>query len=224
MPESSHAIGHVTVYCSSSSYLHAAYLRAAAEMGRAIATSGRTVVYGGGKLGMMGEVSRSCREAGGRVVGIITQRLREAEQMDPENHENVVVETMRERKALLEARGDAILVLPGGIGTLEEFFEVFVGRLVGEHDKPIVVLNMDDPDSGGGYYDPLLAMFEHVIESRFAKAGVMELMDVCGTPDEVIGVLDSHEREPSKRRMGDRRRFMPGLPDVGTDPERMAST
>lgn len=177
------------------------------------------MIYGGGKLGMMGAVASSCRRAGGRVVGIITDRLRDAEQMDPENDENVVVATMRERKALLESRGDAILVLPGGVGTLEEFFEVFVGKLVGEHEKPIVLLNMPDPDNTGGYYDPLLAMFRHVIASRFAKAAMMELLDVCETPEEAIAALDRHERNGAS--IGDRRRFMPGLPEGVPDPERV---
>lgn len=212
----------VTVYCSSSSYLHERYMDAARKMGRLLAESGRSLVYGGGKLGMMGAVSESCREAGGHVVGIITERLRDAEQMDPDNDENVVVTTMRERKALLESRADAMLVLPGGVGTLEEFFEVFVGKLVGEHDKPIVLLNVDDPDNSGGFYDPLLSMFEHVIASKFAKPAVMDLMDVCTTPEEAIASFDRHERDPEAGDVGDRRRFMPGLPQgLESDPEQV---
>jgi hypothetical protein len=209
----------VTVYCSSSGYLHELYMDAAREVGRLLASSGRSVVYGGGKLGMMGAVASSCRRAEGRVVGIITDRLRDAEQMDDENDENIVVATMRERKALLESRGDAILVLPGGVGTLEEFFEVFVGKLVGEHDKPIVLLNMPDPDNAGGYYDPLLGMFRHVVASRFAKAAMMELLDVCTTPEQCIAALDRHEGAGAV--IGDRRRFMPGLPEGTPDPERV---
>ncbi len=212
-------IASVTVYCSSSSYLNPRYLDAAAETGRLLACSGRTLVYGGGKLGMMGAVATACRGAGGRVVGIITDRLRDTEQMDPENDENVVVASMRQRKALLESRADAILVLPGGVGTLEELFEVFVGKLVGEHDKPIVLLNMDDPDNGGRYYDPLLAMFDHVIRSRFAKPAMMELMDVCRSPAGAIDALARHERNGVV--VGDRRRFMPGLPQGAEDPERV---
>ena len=114
----------VTVYCSSSPNLHEDYVREAATLGRSIAQSQRDVVYGGGARGLMGEVAKSARDAGGRVVGIITERLRAVEQMDPDNHENIVVPTMRERKKLLEARGDAFVVLPGGVGTLEEFFDL----------------------------------------------------------------------------------------------------
>ena len=212
-------ISSVTVYCSSSGFLNPAYLALADEAGAAIARSGREVVYGGGRLGMMGRVAASARGAGGRVVGIITDRLRESEQMDPDNHENIVVETMRERKRLLERRGDAILVLPGGVGTLEEFFEVFVGRLVGEHAKPIVLLSPADPDrEGGRYYDPLMDMLEHMIDSRFAKPAVRSLLRVCATPGEAIAALDAFESAPPESP--DPRTLMPGL----DDPERIVPT
>ncbi|MEO1130807.1 MAG: TIGR00730 family Rossman fold protein [Planctomycetota bacterium] len=218
-----HPIRNVTVYCSSSSRLHTSYLNVARDFGALLASSGRTLVYGGGGLGMMGACARSCREAGGHVVGIITERLRDAEQMDPNNHENIVVGTMRERKALLESRADAVVVLPGGVGTLEEFFEVFVGRLVGEHDKPVILVNTPDPTSGGGFYDPLQDMLEHVIASGFAKADIRDLLDICSTPDEVIDVLSNYEHAPESRNVGDRRRFMPGLQD-DADAERIGPT
>lgn len=158
------------------------------------------MVYGGGRVGLMGETAKSCRDHGGRVVGIITERLRQAEQMDDSNHENIVVATMRERKALLEHRGDAFVILPGGLGTLEEFFEILVGRLLGEHDKPIIVVNADDPEEGepgnppGRFYDPLLAMVDQLIASRFAKPGVRELFAVCSDADEAIDLLNHPER------------------------------
>lgn len=208
------------VYCSSSGSIDPSYLALADEVGEALARSGRTVVYGGGKLGMMGRVSASARAAGGRVVGVITDRLRETEQMDPDNTENVVVPTMRERKALMEDRSDALVVLPGGVGTLEEFFEVFVGKLVGEHEKPIVVVNPPDPtNSGGGYYDPLLAMFEHMVSSRFVKRAVFELMDVVATADDAVAALDRRGAAMASggAAIGDRRRFMPGLVDPAVE-------
>lgn len=202
-------IGSVAVYCSSSSRIHPHYRAVAAEVGAAIARSGRTVVYGGGRLGMMGEVSKAARGAGGRVVGIITTRLRDSEQLDPDNHENVVVETMGQRKAMMVERSDAIAVLPGGLGTLEEFFEALVGRLVGEHEKPVVILNTIDPVDGTRFYAPLLAMLEHIKHSRFANDSIDELFDVCDTPADLIAALDRHAATPVM--LGDRRRFMPGL-------------
>lgn len=206
-------ISHVTVYCSSSNRLHPDYLEIARAIGDGLARSKRTLVYGGGKLGMMGVCAKACREAGGRVVGIITCLLAEAEQMDPDNHENVVVQTMSERKQLLEERADAILVLPGGIGTLEEFFAVFVGKLVGEHEKPIILANIRDPDDPSTrYFDPLLGMLDHVITSRFAKPAAMELLHICEDSDQIMQTLAELDRRPPAT-LGDRRRFMPGLPD-----------
>jgi hypothetical protein len=174
--------------------LHEAYVREANTLGGAIAASGRELVYGGGGCGLMGEVARTVRAGGGRVIGIITERLRALEQMDEDNHENIVVETMRERKKLMEARGDAFVILPGGVGTLEEFFEILVGRLLGEHDKPIVVVNSNDPDDeraqGGRYYDPLLGMFDHMIGSKFVDKSVRDIFEICDDASGVIPALD----------------------------------
>ena len=129
-------IERVTVYCSSSTYLDSAYVEATRDLATALAYSGRTLVYGGGKRGLMGALSHAWRKAGGRVEGIITERLREAEQMDTENDEIVVVDSMRQRKAIMEERGDAFVILPGGLGTLEEFTEILVGRLWASTTSP----------------------------------------------------------------------------------------
>lgn len=197
-------IRKVTVYCSSSESLHADHFACARRFGDLLARSGRSLVFGGGRVGLMGETARAVRAAGGHTLGIITERLKGAEQLDESNSENIVVRTMRERKALLETRGDAMVVLPGGLGTLEEFFEILVGRLLGEHDKPIVILNPRDPDgpgngNAGGFYDPLLEMIEHMIRSRFAREGVRQLFDVRTTPERVIARLDELENMPSTR-------------------------
>lgn len=192
----SQPIQSVTVYCSSSTKLAPEYHESARVLGTGLARSGRTLVYGGGKVGLMGEVAKSCRDAGGRVVGIITHRLRDAEQMDPDNHETLVVATMRERKAILESRGDAMVVLPGGLGTLEEFFEILVGRLLGEHTKPIIIVNTPDPDmlqrtgQATRFYDPLLEMVDHLIAGRFANPGVRALFHVRETAEDALALLD----------------------------------
>ncbi len=187
-----HAIGSVAVYCAASEALHPSYVRTAAEFGALLAQSGRRLVYGGGSVGLMGALARACREAGGHVTGVITERLRDAELLDAANDENLVVRTMRERKAAIEARADAMVVLPGGLGTMEEFFEILVGRLLGEHNKPIVVVNAPDPahPEERGYYDPLLVMIEHMIEERFAHEGVRGLFDVCPAAAAAIARLD----------------------------------
>ena len=184
----------VTVSCSSRPTVDPSFMVVAREAGTLLGESGRELVYGGGSQGLMGEVARSCREAGGRVVGIITERLRDAELLDDDNDENIVVATMRERKRLLDERGDAFLILPGGVGTLEEFFEVLVGRLLGEHDKPLALVNPRDPmdapsalpdDTGQstcGYWSPLLAMFDHMVHNRFMKPAVRSLFAVHADP------------------------------------------
>lgn len=216
----------VTIYCSSSNSLHPEFFGAARELGERLARSGRTMVYGGGRVGLMGEAARACRAAGGRVVGVITQTLRDAEQMDPDNDENIIVDTMRERKRIMEQRCDAMMVLPGGLGTMEEFFEVLVGRLLGEHDKPIIIVNQADPNHQHtdqaaaealsaarhpgrppGFYDPLLSMIDHMIDNRFAKAGVKSLFSVRDTPAEAVALLDELERAPAAPT--DRRRLVP---------------
>lgn len=211
----------ITVYCSSSPVVDPAFVRVASQVGAMIGSSGRQLVYGGGSLGLMGEIARSCRGAGGRVVGIITERLREAELFDPDNDENIVVATMRERKMLLEQRGDAFLILPGGLGTLEEFFEILVGRLLGEHTKPIALVNPADPmdapmayedDSGqspAGYWSPLLAMFDHMVHNRFMKPGVRTLFAVHAEPGAAIEALEQMASVPDA--MLDDADLLPGV-------------
>ena len=187
----------VTVYCSSSSAVHESYLECAERFGGLLAESGRSLIFGGGRVGLMGATARGCRAGGGRVVGVITERLRDAEQMDPENDENIIVRTMRERKALLEAWGDALVILPGGLGTLEEFFEVFVGRVLGEHAKPILVVDPPDPHhpEERGYYDPLLRMIDHMVDSSFMRRDAMRLLHVVRTPEEAMEMFARIERD-----------------------------
>jgi len=170
----------VTVYCSSSTHLDPDFHEPAVIVGAELARRGITLVYGGGCVGLMGEIARAARAGGGRVIGIITRRLMDAERADHGCDELIVVETMRERKTLLAQRADGFLVLPGGIGTYEEFFEVLVARQLGEHDKPIGVINSH------GYFNPLIAMIEHGIEHRFIKSGTRSRFFMHPEPRPVI--------------------------------------
>jgi uncharacterized protein (TIGR00730 family) len=173
----------ITVYCSSSRHVAQIYFDAARELGRAVATSGWTLVYGGNNLGLMDAVASAARDAGGKVVGITPKMMADQNIVDPLCDELIVTATMRERKALLEERGDAFIALPGGIGTFEEWFEVLVGRTLGYHDKPLVLLNVN------GYYDPLLAMMEHGIEQQFIRPRAREAYFVAQTPGQAIEYL-----------------------------------
>lgn len=195
------SIRAVTVYCSAREAIDRSYFGVATRLGELLALSGRRLIYGGGAMGLMGAVARGCRAGGGRVTGVITERLRDLEVMDAANEENLVVHTMRERKAILESRGDAMVVLPGGLGTMEEFFEILVGRHLGEHDKPIVVINPPDAGNGGrqGYYTPLLGMIDHMIEGGFAGAATRTLFDERATADEAIALLGEIEQARATR-------------------------
>lgn len=174
------AMKAITVYCSSSSHLDPDFHEPAVIVGSEFAKRGITLVYGGGCVGLMGEIARAARAYSGRVVGIITKRLMDAEVADHACDELLVVDTMRERKKLLEERGDGFLILPGGIGTYEEFFEILVGRQLGEHSKPIAVLNSH------GYFNPLIAMIEHGMEHRFIKPNVREMFRIDPEPSALI--------------------------------------
>jgi hypothetical protein len=183
-------IRSVTVYLSARDAVHRDYFTAAEAMGRGIAASGWALVYGGNNIGLMRAVADGCRAAGGRVIGI-TPQLMVDEGIHDANCELTVTQTMRERKALLESRGDAFVILPGGIGTFEELFEVLVGRQLGYHSKPIVFLNTNN------YYDPLLAMIEHGIEHAFIRPASRELYHVSDSVADVIDYLQAYYPLPT---------------------------
>ena len=173
-------IQNVTVYCASSTKLAPVYRDAALALGRAIALRGWGIIHGGDRAGLMGAVAEGAFAVGGRVIGILPQRLYDAGIKNERCHEIIIARDMRHRKEILEARGDAMIALPGGLGTLEEFFEVVVGRQLGFHAKPIVLLNI------AGYYNPLLAMIEHGIEHHFIKAASRELYYVAESVEDAV--------------------------------------
>lgn len=180
----------VTVYCSSSQALEPHFAASARVMGHAVADRGLTLVYGGGSIGLMGEVARACKERGGTVVGVITQKLLDLEQGWTGCDELAVVGTMQERRRLLMDRGDGFIMLPGGLGTYEEFFEVLVARQLGDHHKPIAIVNHE------GYYDPLLALIDHGIEHRFVRPVIRRVLTVAPNPIVALDAVVAHEPEP----------------------------
>lgn len=180
---------NVCVYCASSDDVDPLYFDHAAEVGRRIGAGGHTLVYGGGCIGLMGRVARAVHEFDGRVVGVIPQSMTGVEIAYHDADELIVVDTMRQRKQAMEDRADAFVTLPGGFGTLEELSEIIVGRLLGFHDKPIVVLNSH------GFYDPLLELFDHFIEHRFAKPRHRDFYAVVDTPAQVFDALEARRLE-----------------------------
>lgn len=167
------------VFCGARFGTDPATRETAIGLGRLLAATGITLVYGGGGVGLMGLVANAALDAGGRAVGIIPNFLLQREAGHPALTETVVVETMHERKLQMFERSDGFVVLPGGIGTLEEFFEVLSWRTLGLHNKPIVIIDQ------GGYWEPLAALLRGVVEGGFAErshldhvAFVSELKDV----------------------------------------------
>lgn len=181
------AVRSVTVFCSSSSAVPRIYTDTAAALGRALAEQRWALIYGGNNVGTMGALADGCRGAGGQVVGVTPKLFIDKGVDDKDCHELIVTACMRTRKAMMEERGDAFITLPGGLGTLEEVFEIIVGKQLGFHRKPIVLLNVD------GYFNPLLAMIEHGIEHRFIKPVARELYFVASTVDDAIEHIRTYE-------------------------------
>lgn len=162
----------VCVYCASGDGIPSHYLELAADVGFRLGAAGYTVVSGGGRVSMMGELARSARAAGARTIGVIPEHLMAYELADTDADELVVVATMRERKRVMDERSDAFLALPGGIGTLEEFFEAWTSGYLGMHDKPVVML---DP---AGHFDGLRAWLCGLVDSGYVSAAAMDKLVV----------------------------------------------
>jgi len=175
----------IGVYCASSNHVAPRYFAVAETAGRLLAESGYTLLYGGGDVGLMGRLARAVHAHGGRVVGVIPERLKAREGVAYDvADEMITTETMQQRKAIIFTRADAFLVLPGGFGTLEEFMEVLTLRQLGYHDKAIALVNPD------GFYDPLLTLFEHFYAEYFAHAYVRDLYYVAADPQDALRYLE----------------------------------
>ena len=169
----------ICVYCGSRPGTEPAFAEAAREVGLWIAQNKGQLVYGGGHNGLMGMMADACLQAGGRVVGVIPKALVEKEWARSGCSELHVVENMHERKSLMAEHADAFLAMPGGIGTFEEFFEVWTWRQLGYHDKPVGLLNIQ------GYYDNLLAFLSTSVQQGFMNAEQMQLIR-SGTNTELL--------------------------------------
>jgi uncharacterized protein (TIGR00730 family) len=178
----------VCVYCGSSGRVAAAYRAAAGELGKGLAEAGIEVVFGGGRVGLMGLLADAALAAGGRVTGIIPQRLRDAELAHDRLSELLVVADMHERKRAMAERADAFAVLPGGIGTLDEMFEMLSWKQLGLHRKPIFLVDVE------GYWAPLRALLGHIVEHGFARPPTLDLMRVV--PD-VAGLMAALAQTPA---------------------------
>ncbi len=182
----------VAVYCASSTQLEPCFHEAASAVGKGLAERNLELVYGGGCIGLMGEIATVAAKHGANVVGVITHKLVAHEQANEKCDELIVVNTMQERRTLMMERSDAFIVLPGGIGTYEEFFEVLVGRQLSDHAKPIGIINVD------GYFDPLITMLEHGINRNFMRPALRQLMFIDACPNAVLDYISSGDNaQPS---------------------------
>jgi uncharacterized protein (TIGR00730 family) len=166
----------VCVYCGSKPGLEPQFAQVAQQVGQWIGEHGGQLVYGGGKAGLMGVVAQATIEAQGRVVGIIPKALMEREMAFTQCQELIVVDTMHERKRLMAERSDVFMALPGGIGTLEELFEVWTWRQLGYHDKPIGILNT------AGYFNHLLAFLKSSMTQELLSDWQMNLVQIDESP------------------------------------------
>jgi uncharacterized protein (TIGR00730 family) len=195
-------IRNICVYCGSNSGTNPAYAAAARKLGRAVAEEGLGLVYGGGGLGLMGELARSAIAHGGRVVGIIPSFLSQKERMLRAADELVVVEDMHQRKKLMFERSDAFVALPGGIGTLEELVEQLTWAQLGRHTKPIVLVNID------GFWGPLLQLLRHMHASAFIRPDMDVPFATVDAVEEVIAtILAAAKRQPEETATAVREKF-----------------
>ena len=166
----------VAVFCGSSTGNGSRYLDAAIELGKLLAARGIGLVYGGAHVGTMGAIADATMAAGGEVIGVLPESLRERELGHQGITELHLVGTMHERKAMMADLADAFLALPGGAGTLDELFEIWTWAQIGLHEKPIGLVDVD------GFYQPLLRMVDHMVEHGFTKPGYRDLLAVHADP------------------------------------------
>ena len=181
----------ICVYCGARPGRSAAHAQAAQALGQLIGQRGWRLVYGGGHVGLMGTVADATLAAGGRVTGVIPEKLQALEVGHRGLSEMHVVQTMHERKQMMAERAQAFVALPGGIGTLEELFEVWTWRHLGYHDQPIGLLNVE------GFFDPLLAFLRHNRDAGFIDDGQLGMLTVDADPARLLDRLAAQVAQPS---------------------------
>ena len=179
----------ICIYCGSSSATRLTHRSAAARLGRLLAENGVTMVFGGGRIGLMGLAADAALEAGGRVIGVIPDFLMAREVGHAGCTEIHVTGSMHERKQKMAELSDAFAILPGGLGTLDEAFEIITWRQLGLHDKPVVFANID------GYWDPLQALFDNLVREHYVPQQHRKLFETVGSVDEILPALAAMPNE-----------------------------
>ena len=176
---------NVCLYGASSNEIDGKYIAATETLGEALAQVGHTMVYGAGGCGLMGAAARGMTRYGGRIIGVVPEFLNVDGILYDRCDEMVYTETMRQRKQIMEERSDAFIVTPGGIGTYEEFFEIYTLKQLGRHSKPIILYNID------GFFDHLYEILEGLVKDGFMRETCLNLLTFAATPNEVLAKLDT---------------------------------
>lgn len=180
---------NICVYGASSAELREIYYEKTQELGRAMGRRGHGLVFGGGATGMMGAAARGVAEENGYILGIAPRFFDQPGVLYENCTEFIFTETMRERKRLLEEKSDATIVAPGGIGTYEEFFEIFTLKSLNQIDRPIVLYNID------GYYDRMKELLTYTAEEKFMNPAVLDLVVFMDEPEEILDYLEKYKKK-----------------------------
>ena len=185
----------ICVFCSSSDLIDEVYFKTAIDLGCQIGGLNLDLVYGGGGIGLMGAVARSVHKNGGKVVGVFPEFLREKDKgfEYTEADELIIAETMRIRKAIMDERADAFIVLPGGIGTVEEAIEIMSMKQLGLTEKPLAFVNTNN------FYDGLVSNFQMMVGLKFAKSSILDLFAVCPNPSSALEFILSYKSKKKRQ-------------------------
>ena len=189
-PSSAPKLASLCVFCGSQTGANPVFGNSAETLGRAMAAHGTTLVFGGGRIGLMGALADAALRGGGTVVGVIPTFLKDKELAHPGATEMIVVPDMHTRKRVMFERSDAFCIMPGGVGTLDEMFEIITWRQLHLHNKPIVVVNV------AGYWSHLLALLDGMISAGFAHKGHDALLTSVERPEDVIAAVEAELKTP----------------------------
>lgn len=179
----------ICVYGAASNDIDSAYIEAVEELGRKIAERGHSIVYGGGAGGLMGAVARGVHEGGGEITGVAPTFFNVDGMLFEHCTELIRTETMRERKRIMEERADAFIIVPGGVGTFDEFFEILTLKQLGRHNKAMVMFNFRK------YYNAMAEMMEKAVDEGFVAPGCLKLYEVLSKPDEILDYIESYRAD-----------------------------
>ena len=187
------SIHSIAIFCGSNAGIDPIYAERAYEMGSLLAKKGIRIIYGGSKLGLMGAVAKGALEGGGEVIGVIPTFLKTKEVAHEGISKMVEVENMHQRKLAMHEMSDAVITLPGGFGTMEEFFEMITWGQLGLHKKPIGLLNVN------GFYSGLAGLFELMVKEKFLKKEMQEMVLMADSVEELLSKLDHYKAPDTKK-------------------------